>query len=447
MDIRRSADPRGRISRLPWTQANRDHRRHSKGSADQRTPSQKDRDRILYSSAFHRLAGVTQIARADEADVLHTRQQHTYKVAQIGRRLGELIVRSQKTLANAEGVDPEVVEAACLAHDLGHPPFGHIGEHTLDILVKSHGDTDGFEGNAQTFRILTKLAVRFIDTDGMDLTRATLAASLKYPWFREDSGPRSRKWSAYRSEKGDFEFAREFHLTLNKTAEAELMDWADDVAYSVHDLEDFHRCNAIPWRRVFTDPNVLVTHALDAWRERPLDALSRLIAAHQRLSRQIWGSFSDILTQRYNGSRHHRYLLRGMTSRLIGRYIQSITLSGGPEGTPRVQVADNAVDEIRILKQITRDHIIASPALAAQQHGQRKIIEYLFHQIFQGSKDEDTYPSFLPTRLHYLRPLAGTSTARFVADCIASLTEREAVALHGRLSGTAAGSVFDPIVR
>lgn len=449
MDIQCHADACSCIAcyGLPWTKKDRERRRHDIGKPDQRKPFEKDRDRILYSSAFHRLAGVTQIVRADEADVLHTRQQHTYKVAQIGRRLAEAVIRRQRKIATAEGVDPEVVEAACLAHDLGHPPFGHIGEYTLDDLVRDKGEADGFEGNAQTFRILTKLAVRFSNTDGMNLTRATLAASLKYPWMRASKGQQSKKWSAYNSEKDDFEFAREFSKGTNKTAEAELMDWADDVAYSVHDLEDFHRCNVIPWQRIFEDPNLLISHALESWKNAPVDALPRLISAHQRLHKHIWGAFSETLIERYDGSREHRNHLRSMTSQMIGKYIRSVSLTGASEDERRVTFIPEDVDEIRILKQITRDHVIATPSLAAQQHGQKRILEYLFDQIFEGSKGDKEYPDFLPARLRYLRGLAKTSTPRFVADCVASLTEKEAIGLYGRLSGTAAGSVFDPIVR
>lgn len=179
---------------MSWSLADRQDRQFNVSKDDQRNRFARDRDRILYSSAFHRLSGITQIVRAGELDIFHTRQQHTYKVAQVGRRLAENVLAKQKDVAEAVGVHPEVVEAACLAHDLGHPPFGHAAETVLDGLVqkpdtdgKVKGDTDGFEGNAQSFRILTKLAVRYDEQLGLDLTRATLAATLKYPWLRDHS--------------------------------------------------------------------------------------------------------------------------------------------------------------------------------------------------------------------------------------------------------------------
>ena len=218
-----------------WSAGSRRQRRLSEVPDDNRNPFQRDRDRILYSSAFRRLSGITQIVRTGESDVFHTRQQHTLKVAQVGRRLAEKCIAEQPDANSFHEVDPDVVEAACLAHDLGHPPFGHIGESVLDEMVKQH-DPDGFEGNSQSFRILTKLAVRF-EHPGLDLTRATLAAVIKYPWYRENEDIKKKdKWGSYRSESEDFSFARECFSHENKTAEAEIMDWADDVAYSVHDL-------------------------------------------------------------------------------------------------------------------------------------------------------------------------------------------------------------------
>ena len=265
---------------------------------DQRHPFERDRDRLLYSSAFRRLSGITQIVRAGEADVFHTREQHTIKVAQVGRRLAQHCRAQDPQICDAVGLHPEVVEAACLAHDLGHPPFGHVGEDVLHQMVEKH-DADGFEGNAQSFRIITKLAVRF-DIPGLDLTRATLAACLKYPWLRNPDDPgRTKKWGAYGLDEDDFHFARE-GLDEHLTAEAELMDWADDIAYSVHDLEDFHRCGALPWPNILegdrSEMCVQMSHS--AWYGAPLDAAGRLRDALRRLDQFLMGAFRDLLTIR-----------------------------------------------------------------------------------------------------------------------------------------------------
>jgi dGTPase len=163
----------------------------------------------------------------------------------VGRRLAELLQDVYAAELNASvGLDPDVVEAACLAHDLGHPPFGHTAETALDDLTESIG---GFEGNAQSFRIVTKLAFRRKNIPGLDLTCATLAALLKYPWLRGEHLTKKDKWGAYKSEKDDYDFARRIEPAVQaRTLEAELMDWADDVTYAVHDMEDFYRSGHIP---------------------------------------------------------------------------------------------------------------------------------------------------------------------------------------------------------
>ena len=425
----------------------RSDRRHKQTKGDQRTPFEKDRDRILYSSAFQRLAGITQIVRAGEADVFHTRQQHSIKVAQIGRRLAQWLIREQSAEAEHWGLSEEVLEAACLAHDLGHPPFGHIGEKVLHELVQDHGQSGGFEGNAQSFRILTKLAVRLPDESqpGLDLTRATLNATLKYPWMWAKTGKPSKKWSAYKSEKPDFEFARAGFEDKQRSLEADLMDWCDDVAYSVHDLEDFQRCNAIPWANIFEDPSEVISHAAQA-QGKPNDAnRKRLTEVWESLADSLKGKFESLLLSRYEGSREQREQLRRMTSEFIGTFILAPRLR--PEGSNQpMEIDPRSRDEVDLLKQITRDYIISSPTLAAQQRGQREVISKLYEILKKESKGGAT-PGWLPVRLHYLRDLSEEDDARFVCDCIASLTESEAVRLHARLTGTTAGSVLDPIVR
>jgi dGTPase len=427
-----------------WATADREARQHNISKKDQRNSFEIDRDRILYSSAFHRLAGVTQIVRAGEADVFHTRQQHTIKVAQVGRRLAQRCVAEFETEAKVLGIEPEVLDAAGLAHDLGHPPFGHAGESELNTLVIQAGELDGFEGNAQTFRVLTRLGLRFEQCDGLDLTRATLAASLKYPWFRNPKDKnRSKKWGAYSSDRQAFEFARRFHPTTAQTAEAALMDWADDIAYSVHDLEEFHRCGAIPWERIdsYAGREAIVSAAISAWHDKPRNARRRMEKALERVLNLVFG-FNNAV-ERYEGTREQRIALKNLTSMLIGRYVRAVSLdllkgSG-------VSITIDEEDEVRILKQITRNYIISSPSLIAQQRGQRKIIRELFEILFDGRKNQP--PSFLPGRLKYIWQASEGIKARFASDCIASLTEKEVVGLHARLTGFAGGSVLDPIVR
>ena len=218
-----------------------------------RNSFQRDRDRILYTSAFRRLAWVTQVVSSEEGDPFHNRLTHTLEVAQIGRRLAEKFRGEQPEIAGALGdIDPDVVEAAALAHDMGHPPFGHIAEEKLQECMNGVGVCDGFEGNAQSFRIVTKLAIRHSEIDGLNLTSATLNAILKYPWLWRDRPEKyDKKWGAYITEKEEFEWARRLGPAEGvKSVEADIMDLSDDIAYAVHDVEDFYRAGLIPLDRL-----------------------------------------------------------------------------------------------------------------------------------------------------------------------------------------------------
>jgi dGTPase len=189
---------------------------------DVRTPFQTDRDRVLYSMPFRRLAGVTQFVSPGEGEIFHNRLTHSLKVAQIARRFAEHFRdRYPDIVAAWGGLDPEVAEAVALAHDLGHPPFGHIAEKELDRLIfaelsRANGrdpaadPSEGYEGNAQSFRILTELAVRRPEGRfGLDLTRATLNATLKYPWKWREHATKADKYGAYACDDAAFRFARE----------------------------------------------------------------------------------------------------------------------------------------------------------------------------------------------------------------------------------------------
>lgn len=433
-------------------------RRHEGAEADQREEFERDRDRILYSSAFRRLAGVTQIVRAGEGDAFHTRLTHTMKVAQIGRRLAQRCVRDQPEAAAHFGLEPEVVEAACLAHDLGHPPFGHIGESQLCKLVQGTEDepdqpaADGYEGNAQSFRVITRLAVRFpkAKCNGLDLTRATLTACLKYPWMRDlQDSDRSGKWGAYYSEQSDFEFALSGWQVGLKTLESELMDWADDVAYSVHDLEDLHRYGLIPWHYLFDSEelNQIIRDAVHKWHNAPPDAFERLHTAAVSIKKFLKEYVPDMLQRAYEGDREQRRDIRYCTSSLIGKYIRALEIvepAEWHEGTSTVRINEALSDQVRFLKQLTRWYLITSPALAAQQFGQQKLIGILFEALCDDLSQRRY--RILPKSLRHIADQSPFER-RAAADCIASMTEREAVSLHSRLTGLDVGSVLDPIIR
>lgn len=207
--------------------ANIDEPAQSEG--DPRSPFERDWARIIHSSAFRGLQGKTQIFALATADYLRTRVTHSIEVAQIGR-----------ALAQRFGVPPPLVEAACLGHDLGHPPFGHTGEAALDSVMDDHG---GFEGNAQSFHIVTKLEQKHPDYDGLDLCRGTLLGLIKYPYRR--GADKKYLYGEDVATYGEWLYDGTGHGLLTdevadppRTIVAQLMDWADDIAYSIHDLED-----------------------------------------------------------------------------------------------------------------------------------------------------------------------------------------------------------------
>ena len=196
-----------------------------------RTEFMRDRARLIHSAALRRLAAKTQVAVPWENDFQRTRLSHSLECAQIGREFGASL-----------GADPDLIDTACLAHDLGHPPFGHNGEMALAEIAK---DIGGFEGNAQTFRILTRIEAKtYVDerSVGLNLTRASLDACSKYPW---DQTKNSKKFGVYDDDKEIFNWMRMGAPEGKRTFEAQIMDWSDDVSYSVHDFEDAIVANQI----------------------------------------------------------------------------------------------------------------------------------------------------------------------------------------------------------
>lgn len=427
----------------------RDKRRHPTED-DQRSRFQRDRDRILYTTALRRLAGVTQVAAAGEPHIFHNRLTHTLEIAQISRRIAERLIKDQPEAVEAlGGVDADVAEAAALAHDLGHPPFGHIAEKLLDDLMSNepHFVRDGFEGNAQSFRIVTKLAVRN-ENDGLDLTRATLNAILKYPVLQTTEAKRVDKWGAYRSEVADFEFARELGIGEIPGVEAEIMDLADDIGYAVHDVEDFFRAGLIPLDRL----------AQNGGKNEEVDTFFASCESRWKRSDkppkyphdELLDAFRSIMElmpirEPFIPDRRQRAKLRTTTATLIADYVRNAKLDPKrDEDDQCVLVGPERRMEIRMLKELTWTYVIENPALATQQHGQRHVISELFH-IFTEAAHHDKLAIFPESAREMLVIVGNNPPARLriVCDLIAGLTEQQAVELFRRLTGVDFGSVLD----
>lgn len=424
-------------------------------SPDTRSPWARDRDRVLYAEAFRRLTGVTQVAGAHEGRVFHNRLQHTLKVGQIARRLAERLIADgdrnsdvAEAILNLGGLDPEVAEAAALAHDLGHPPFGHIAEEELDRLVLEKGGS-GFEGNAQTFRIVATLGIRDpnSDHDGLGLTRATLRAIVKYPWPRAFEGgsrhplsgsKRGKKWACYECESQAFDFAMALPVeaglreadTAQRSVEAEIMDWADDVTYAIHDLEDFYRAGLIPLAE-------LQDRSSSEWRPFIEFAAERLSRAVQEVDDAFYDIRGFLPQSSYKGSRQQLGILHNSATLLIGRLLSAFRVVPGPA---LLEVDKATRLQVDVLKQLTWKYVIVRSGLATQQEGQRRIITFLYEyywELLDQKKPVDLVPAGL-------RHLVGTEkNERIAADIVANLTEQEAVMLYQRLNGHVTGSVLD----
>lgn len=436
---------------------------------DYRSPAKHDRDRIVYCSAFSRLAYVTQVTAPESGHTFHNRLSHSLKVAQVGRRnaerlleiatAGEITGQARETVLS---VDPDSVEACCLAHDLGHPPFGHIAE----TVLKEHGgayiqDDGVFEGNAQSFRIVTRLAQR-ASGSGLRLTRRTLDGILKYPWHWWDVDPldraiRERKWGYYKDDAAAYEFARRYSSGEDRrdqrpelSLEALIMEWADDLTYAVHDVDDFFRAGLIPLDRLGGEANDefkrLVELLEDAQAAEP-KGWSRSPQEIAQTVAQVAGS-AYAPAGGYRHTRDHRRLMRRFGSGLITRYIGAFRVEDDPRAKKiRVRVEKPIVEEVEALKMLVRVYVIRRPGLAVVQHCQQRIVNELFEAYFKASNssragDRRIFPPGVKRVLDE-GPNDPAYRARVVVDLIAGLTERNAVELHRRLYGDGTATTLD----
>ena len=425
-----------------------------------RSQSQRDYDRLLYSSAFQRLGAITQVAPSELGRPFHTRLTHTLKVAQVARRSAErqkrmeterLLTGSAARLAKLLNVD--ATEAAALGHDIGHPPFGHLAETVLNEKAK---DAGGFEGNAQSFRVVTRLALR-APQEGLDLSRRTLNGILKYPWVMSpEDKKRGRKWGVYSSDEAAFEDVRKYAVGRERSIEACLMDWADDITYAVHDLDDFTRAGLIPLDQLASDPRESNRFAERLREERDdkrrKGTLSeddptpdQLLAALERALKHVdlQGAYDDRVMQRVG--------LRSMGSMLITQFIDALTLESIDQKRVAVVIDDDAKLQVEALKKLTWHYVVRRPSLAVMQHGQARLIDQLwdwYRSAAERDGDERLIPPMYRTRLAAVRS-GGDDAAkvRLVTDLIAGMTERTAVELYRRMLGVTHGSVVDTAAR
>jgi dGTPase len=390
-----------------------------------RTEFQRDRARVLHSSALRRLAAKTQVVRAGSGDFPRTRLTHSLECAQIGRELGAAL-----------GCDPDLTDAACLAHDLGHPPFGHNGESALAALADVGGvlACGGFEGNAQSLRLLTRLEPK-VPGAGLNLTRATLDAALKYPWLNAAGLPSApAKYGAYESDAAAFEWIRADVPGRRRCLEAQVMDWADDVAYSVHDMEDGLHAGLIAMKDL-TDPAeradvsaVALTHYCQpSWAVTAAE-LESVFAEFIQLD--CW-QFS------FDGGPASLAAAKNLTSELVGRLCQAAQeetrAAAGPRPLSRYD-ADLVVPrrqllECALLKAMAAHYVMSRRGAAAQQARERDLITELADAIVRGAP-ATLDPVYQPA---WDGAAGDEQRRRVIIDQLASLTDTSALAWHKRL--------------
>jgi dGTPase len=388
----------------------------AKDSGYGRTPYQRDRARVLHSAGFRRLATKTQVHTAGSDDFLRTRLTHSLEVAQISREMGERL-----------GCDPDVVDVAGLAHDLGHPPFGHNGEAALDAVAQPCG---GFEGNAQTLRVLTRLEAK-VDGAGLNLTRASLDATCKYPWQRRDG---QRKFGVYADDLPVFTWLRRGAPDgTRRCLEAQVMDWADDVAYSVHDVEDGIHGGYLSLRPLLDDAGeqaALCADVAQVYSDESPAALADSLA--ELLTDPVVVAVAD-----HDGSYRAQIALKRLTSVLTGRFVASAvgaTTSRHGTGPMRRYAADLIVprtvrNQCALLKGMALRYVMRARAAEEWYERQRAILAELVEALCARAP-EHLDPVFAP-----LWKAAGDDAARLrvVIDQVASLTDHAAVDWHRTL--------------
>ncbi|MGW1888978.1 deoxyguanosinetriphosphate triphosphohydrolase [Streptomyces sp. NPDC002004] len=419
-----------------------------------RTAFQRDRARVLHSGALRRLAGKTQVvtpgtlpqapgARAGDTPGQawdpspRTRLTHSLECAQVGRELGEAL-----------GCDPDLVETACLSHDLGHPPFGHNGEQALNEVAE---DCGGFEGNAQSLRLLTRIEPKRFVLDegsgdmvsvGLNLTRAALDAATKYPWPRggHPTDPRSQKFGVYEDDRPVFDWVRKGSPAHRICFEAQVMDWSDDVAYSVHDLEDGLHAGHIDPEALRSEPERRDVYDVAIGRYVPADTdPAELAAALDRLLDQEWWPHG------YDGSAVAQARLKDATSQLIGRFCLAAETAtrerwGGPGGgrltryAAELVVPQEARLECAVLKAVADRYVMQRAEQERLRADQRVVVAELAAALTARA------PDGLDPQFRALFDAAPDDRARkrVIVDQIASLTDASAGSLHARLTGRGA---------
>ena len=429
----------------------RKHSEEPSTDEEKRSPFERDRARIIHSAAFRRLQGKTQVFTAGEGDFFRTRLTHSLEVAQIA-----------KGVALRLGADTDLVEAISLAHDIGHPPFGHSGEVELNRLMKRYG---GFEANAQNIRILTKLESKSDQYEGLNLTRATIDGQLKYKKFFDRTVERTQEKFLYEDDKDTVDWASKDARTTVigldpgnawKSFECEIMDWADDIAYAVHDLEDSLHAKYIDkstFHDSAEDPRI---------RQVAKEVAKEYIAievdvttTYRDLRKLIYDLLNNGATDSvFKGDEgYHRQLKanrKQMTRCLIDRYVRAAKISQRKAVPPgaisqryyyKICVRDQERVELRLLYGLIKQFVFESPQVKTLEAKGTHIIGCLFLKLMSGDNAKELLPEDWKEHLNEVSTIE--DKARVVCDYIAGMTDDYAQKTYSRLFLPDRGSIYE----
>ena len=360
--------------------------------SEMRTPFQRDRDRIVHATAFRRLKHKTQVFVSPEGDHFRTRLTHSIEVAQIAR-----------TIARILRLDEDLAEALALAHDLGHPPFGHAGEEALNVVMKPWG---GFEHNDQTLRVLTLLECRYAEFDGLNLTWETLEGVVKH------NGPLTGVGRDARLPATIAEYDRRHDLALGDWPgpEAQVAAIADDIAYDHHDLDDGLRSEIFAAADLHAVPHVAATFR-DMGERYPGIEPHRLI--HETVRRLIDAMVRDVLAE----AKRRLAAAQPPDVEAIRAF-----------GQPVVAFSDAMGENDRALKGFLFENMYRNATVLRESAEARRIVSELFEGLMAA-------PERLPTEWRQACERAGQAAlARLVADYIAGMTDRYAMQKHALLT-------------
>lgn len=400
---------------------------------DYRTVFQRDRDRIIHSSAFRRMQAKTQVFLSGEYDFYRTRLTHSIEVAQIGRSICNYLQHHNQLLKEDFFIDPDLVEAACLAHDLGHPPFGHAGERTLNRLMRNHG---GFEGNAQTLRMLT--ATIYSEKNhrkGMNPSRALLDAVMKYKMlYREMEHPENHFLYDEQEKYLTFIFGRqELPQELRaperrnrfRSVECQIMDWADDTAYSLNDVVDGINAGFI------TEDKISRWAAENNFRNADAQLVEELLmnmeagTVEHAFARKI-GDFirGCSLTERQN-----------FMSAQTNRYLFGI------------QIDEQIQRQAKLFKKLSLELVFRSPQLHQLEYKGDYILSRLFETFEKNYlQDEPAALRILSSETDRLvRRAQREERRRLICDQVSGMTDGFAMRTYRRLFDPTFGSIVDLI--